>query len=115
MQQVDACVARGSLADAEPALRGIVQMNPREPYAWALLARLALERASPAEAQTCAEHALRGAANHPDYLNLLGVAHAEQNRPKEAAAAFRKSIRARPDAAEAHFNLGRLSLKEGDV
>jgi len=114
MQEVDACVAQGRLADAEPALRGIVQMNPREPYAWALLAQLALRRTNPAEAQTCAENALRGAANHPDYLNLLGVAHAEQNRPGDAAVAFRKSIRVRPASAEAHFNLGRLMLKQGD-
>lgn len=113
--EVDRCVANGRLEDAEPALRAIVQVNPREHFAWALLGRIALVRADPDGALPLVARAVALARNHPDYLNLLGVAHAERGAFEEALVALRKAVRARPAHAEAHFNIGKVLEKQGDL
>jgi Tfp pilus assembly protein PilF len=113
--EVERCVAAGRPEDAEPALRAIVQLNPREHYAWALLGRIALARADPEGALPLIARAVASARDHPDYLNLLGVAHAEQGAFDEALGALRKAVRARPASAEAHFNIGKVLEKQGDL
>jgi tetratricopeptide (TPR) repeat protein len=113
--EVDRCVAAGRLAEAEPALRAIVNANPREPFAWALLGRLALLRGDPDGALQLVGRAVALARNHPDYLNLLGVAHAERGAFDEALGALRKAVRARPAHAEAHYNIGKVLDKRGEL
>jgi predicted Zn-dependent protease len=113
--EVDRCIAAGRPEDAEPALRAIVQLNPREHYAWALLGRIALARADPDGALPLIARAVEAARNHADYLNLIGVAHAERGAFDEALGALRKAVRARPAYAEAHFNIGKVLDKQGDL
>jgi Tfp pilus assembly protein PilF/ADP-heptose:LPS heptosyltransferase len=113
--EVDRCIAAGRPEDAEPALRAIVQFNPREHYAWALLGRITLARADPDGALPLIARAVEAARNHADYLNLLGVAHAERGAFDEALGALRKAVRARPAYAEAHFNVGKVLEKQGDM
>lgn len=115
VRHVEACRARGRIDEAEAALHSIVQQNPREHYAWGLLAQLALQRGDADAALDPIERAIRLERDNPQYLNLLGVACAELGRFDPALAALRKAVRARPAYAEAHFNIGKVLDKQGDL
>lgn len=113
--QVDRCMAAGRLADAEAALRDITRLSPREHFAWALLARIALERSEAEAAAELIRRALDNDRRNADYLNLLGVAYGELGRYAEALAMLRRSLRERPASAEAHYNIGKLLDKRREL
>jgi tetratricopeptide (TPR) repeat protein len=112
---VDRCVAAGRLSEAEPALREIARLNPREHFAWALLARAALERGEPEAAVELIRRALEVDRKNADYLNALGVAYAELGRYDDALGALRRGLRERPASAEAHYNVGKVFEKRRDL
>ncbi len=113
--QAQAALAAGRLEEAEPALHAIVRANPREAFAWALLGLVHLRRAQPEVALAHVERALGLDRDHPDYLNLRGVALGELGRIDDAVAAFRRALKRRPAHAECHYNLGKALLKRDDL
>jgi Tfp pilus assembly protein PilF len=112
---VERCMAAGRLRDAETALREITRLNPREHFAWALLARVAVERGDAEVAAELARRALDLDRKNADYLNLLGVAFVELGRYDDALAMLRRSLRERPASAEAHYNIGKVLEKSGEL
>ncbi len=112
---VDRCVAAGRLNEAEPALREIARLNPREHFAWALLARTALERGEAETAVEFIQRALEVDRKNADYLNVLGVVQTELGRYDDALAALRRSLRERPASAEAHYNTGKVHEKRREL
>lgn len=114
-REAGALVEAGRSAEAERVLSDIVALNPREHFAWGLLARLALERGAPAAAVERAEHAARLDRRNASYLNLLAVAHAEAGELERAEAALRRALRLEPAYAEGHYNLGKVLQKRGDL
>ncbi len=115
VRQVDECMAQGRVDDAEPALRAMVGINPREHYAWSLLGEVALRRGDADIAVGYLERATALARNNALYLNLLGVAQTELGRYEEAMAALRKAARVKPAYVEPHYNLGKVHEKRGDL
>jgi tetratricopeptide (TPR) repeat protein len=113
--QAQAALAAGRLDEAEPALHAILQANPREAFAWALLGLVQVRRAQPELALAHVDRALGLDRDHPDYLNLRGVALGELGRLDEAVAAFRRALKRRPAHAECHYNLGKALLKRDDL
>jgi Flp pilus assembly protein TadD len=113
--QAQAALAAGRLDEAEPALHAIVQANPREAFAWALLGLVHVRRAQPEIALAHVDRALGLDRDHPDYLNLRGVALGELGRIDDAVAAFRRALKRRPAHAECHYNLGKALLKGDDL
>jgi tetratricopeptide (TPR) repeat protein len=111
---VNQCLAARRLADCEASLQAIVRLNPKEHYAWGLLACIALERGEAEAAIDLVQRAIGLQRKNPDYLNLLGVAYAELGRHDDALAALRKSLRERPVAAEPHYNAGKIHFKIDD-
>ena len=112
---VDRCVAAGRLNEAEAALREIARLNPREHFAWALLARAALERGEAEAAVELIRRALDADRKNADYFNALGVAYAELGRYDDALTALRRSLRERPASAEAHYNVGKVLEKRREL
>lgn len=112
---VNRCMAAGRLNEAEAALREIARLNPREHFAWALLARAALERGEAEAAVELIRRALDADRKNADYLNLLGVAHGELGRYDDALAALRRSLREQPASAEAHYNVGKVLEKRREL
>jgi tetratricopeptide (TPR) repeat protein len=108
---VNQCMASGRLAESEASLQAVVRLNPKEHYAWALLARIALERGEADVAIDLVQRAIGLQRKNPDYLNLLGVAYGELGRHDDALGALRRSLRERPAAAEPHYNVGKLHYK----
>ena len=51
---------------------------------------------------------------NPDYLNTLGVAHAETGDLAQAEAALRKALKLKPDHVDAIVNLGKVLEKNDD-
>lgn len=113
--QVDECVAQDRVADAEPALRAMVGINPREHSAWSLLGEVALRRGDADIAAGYLERATSLSRNNAHYLNLLGVALTELGRYDEAMVALRKAARAKPAYVDPHYNLGKVHEKRGDL
>jgi tetratricopeptide (TPR) repeat protein len=105
----------GRLDDAGAALREITRLNPREHFAWALLAEIALRRGDAEAAAELVRHALEMDRKNADYLNLLGVAYGELGRYDDALGALRKSLRERPASTEAHYNIGKILEKRRDL
>src|SRR5262245_5697016 len=87
---VSECVAAGRLADGEASLQAIARLNPKEHYAWALLARIALGRGEAEIAIELVQRAIGLQQKNPDYLNLLGVAYGDLGRYADALAALRR-------------------------
>ena len=113
--KAQAYVDAGQLADAELVLTEIVRLNPREHYAWGLLARAALEQGRSDIAQEHARRALEFDRRNANYLNVLGIAQAESGDLDRAASSFRRALRERPTHVDAHFNFGKLIEKRGDL
>jgi Flp pilus assembly protein TadD len=113
-QAAQACVDAGRLGDAEQPLREIVQINPREHYAWGLLARIALERGDCGVACEHIQRALELDRRNADYLNVLAIAQAESGDLGRAEASLRRALRERPTHADAHYNLGKVFEKRRD-
>ncbi len=108
-------MAAGRLKDAEEPLLAMTRLSPKEHFAWALLARIALERGEAEGAAELVRRALEIDRKNADYLNLLGVAYAEVGRYEEALGALRRSLRERPASAEAHYNVGKVLDKRGEL
>jgi tetratricopeptide (TPR) repeat protein len=82
------------------------------------LNRMAWESLLAGQADLALEYARTAhelARRNTDYLNTLGVAHAENGELSQAEAAFRKALRLKPDLVDTLVNLGKVLEKNEDV
>jgi tetratricopeptide (TPR) repeat protein len=115
IREAEACLKSGRNDEAERALVEVLRLNPREHFAWSLLASLALQRSDPELALAHIQRALELDRRNAGYLNLHGVALAEAGQLDAAEAALRRALRQQPANAEAHYNLGKVLQKKGDL
>jgi predicted O-linked N-acetylglucosamine transferase (SPINDLY family) len=96
----------GRLAEAEAIYRQILEAQPGNPDALALLGLVAHQRGMSDRAVELIEKAHR--IGHPQAfsLNSLGLAYMGLDRADKAKPCFGKAIKLQPDYAEAHNNLG---------
>ena len=66
------------------------------------------------EAISHLERALTLGPNAPETFNNLGVAYMRNSQPARAAENYQQALRLRPDYPEAHLNLSRSLLIQGD-
>ncbi|OGA70755.1 MAG: hypothetical protein A3G83_15660 [Betaproteobacteria bacterium RIFCSPLOWO2_12_FULL_68_20] len=111
MREAGAALEAGEFGRAELLFREIVGRNPRDAGAWNVLAVIACRSARPQEAVEHARRAHELERRNPEYLNTLGVAHAEAQSLDDAVRAFRRALRGRADYADAHYNLGKVLRK----
>ena len=111
LQQLDAALrTQGLQAASRVALQALAD-GVEHPAILNLAAQARFGEGRFEEAVHLLERARRLAPNDPHVLNSLGVCLAEVGRADEAVKAYTAAIRADPDMAPAHFNLG--SLLEG--
>ncbi|HEX7219480.1 MAG TPA: tetratricopeptide repeat protein [Burkholderiales bacterium] len=79
------------------------------------LAWRALAGGDPAKALGYARRAHELSRRNPDYLNTLGVAHAESGDLAQAEAALRRAVKLKPDHVDAVVNLGKVLEKNEDL
>jgi hypothetical protein len=87
----------------------------RDPQAWN---ELAWQQLLAGHADVAVEYARKAhelARRNPDYLNTLGVAHAEKGDLSEAQAALRKALKLKPNHVDAIVNLGKVLEKSEDL
>lgn len=96
----------GMPAQAEAALRHLLQRNPRQADAHSLLGMIAARAGEFEDAATHFGQALSVQPADPAGWNNHGVALRKLRRDAEAADSFSRAVQLRPDYAEAHFNLG---------
>lgn len=78
-------------------------------------ARKALEERRYADADQLLQRAQSRAADHPEYLRLLGVTRQAQKRPREAVAVLRHALERAPGDALILTNLGTALRASGDM
>lgn len=100
--------------EAETATRKVVDANPRNADARALLALILDQRGQQAEAEREYQAALKLKPNLVSALSNFGVLLARTNRPAEAIAKFEEVLRLDPKHTRAVFNLGALYAARGD-
>src|SRR6185503_3248082 len=100
--------------EAEAATRKILNTNPKNPDAHALLALVLDQRGQPADAEREYQTALKLKPNLVSALTNFGVLLARTNRPTEAIAKFEEVLRIDPQHGRAIFNLGALYAARGD-
>jgi tetratricopeptide (TPR) repeat protein len=86
----------------------------RDPAAWN---RMAWDQLLAGQAGVALEYARTAhqlARRNPDYLNTLGVAHAETGDLAQAEASLRKAVKLKPDHVDAIVNLGKVLEKSDD-
>jgi Tfp pilus assembly protein PilF len=115
IREAEACLKSGRNDEAERELVEVLRLNPREHFAWSLLASLALQRGDPELALVHIQRALELDRRNAGYLNLHGVTLAEAGQLDAAEAALRRALRQQPANAEAHYNLGKVLHKKGDL
>ena len=87
----------------------------RDPRAWNELAWARLMAGEPDIAVEYARRAHELSRRNADYLNTLGVAHAETGKLELAQAAFTKALKLKTDCVDALVNLGKVLEKREDV
>jgi len=96
----------GDALRAAKLLRSVIQLEPANPTALALLGAMAMQNGDLARAASLLERAARFATPNAALFTNLGEAYRRLGRREEAVAAFRRAIAEAPTLAEAHYNLG---------
>lgn len=112
VQQAQAALERGDLAQAARAFGRLVSASPRDHGAWYWLAIVHLRSGRPELALPAIEQALVLDRRNPDYQNARGVALAEAGRDEDAVQCLRKVIKLSPALTDAHYNLGKVLRKQ---
>ncbi len=107
-------IRSGRHAQAEPALRRMVQKDQGDAVANHLLAAVLLQLGKPEQALYFAERSVASFAATPSFYDVLGTVLAALSRNVEAAAAFRRAVDLDPTLASAWNGLGSALMQAGD-
>lgn len=107
-------IRSGRHAQAEPALRRMVQKDPGDAVANHLLAAVLLQLGKPEQALYFAERSVASFAAEPSFYDVLGTVLAALSRNDEAAGAFRRAVDLDPTLASAWNGLGSALMQAGD-
>lgn len=110
-----AALARGDLATALTAVKGIPEAAAEYPAAAALQAEMALEGRSPERASELAGKAAERVPTSAAYRELLGKSLELAGQRDEARAAYREALRLDPERKHLGTNLYRLAEAAGDA
>lgn len=100
--------------DAHDSYRRAIDLEPRNAYAQAGLARVALERADRAEAGECVRRALGQQREDPTVLTAIGEIESRLGQDVASAEHFRRSVVLDPRSTEAWDGLGKTYVWLGD-
>jgi superkiller protein 3 len=103
------------LGAAEEQFRSTLKLDPRFAPGAIKLSQVLIAEGKPQAAVACLEDALRQpAADQAESLQAaLGIAYAENGEMEKALATLNDLVAAKPDSADAHFNLGLLYVRKG--
>jgi tetratricopeptide (TPR) repeat protein len=105
------------LRDAEEQFRSALRIDPHFTSGAIKLSEVLITEGKPQAAVACLEDASRQAP--PDQAEpvqaTLGVMYAENGEIDKALATLRDLVAARPGSADAHFNLGLVYAKKGQI
>ncbi|MEK6750425.1 MAG: tetratricopeptide repeat protein [Pseudomonadota bacterium] len=95
-------------AEAEQALRNILQIQPEHPGPYANLAILYKKQGRLEDAERVLVEALARSPARVEYLNMLGVVKRQQGQFAAAAEAYERALAIDGNFSDAHYNLGIL-------
>jgi tetratricopeptide (TPR) repeat protein len=103
------------LSDGEDELRSVLKLDPKFTPASLKLSEVLIAEGRPQSAVTVLQDATKQAPTADQAALLetaLGAAYAEAGDGANALATLKNVVAARPDSADAHFNLGMLYAKQ---
>jgi tetratricopeptide (TPR) repeat protein len=105
---------KGQLDEAIAILRKAIQINPGIDGVWTQLGHALADKGNLKEAEAAYREALRSdSPRHLDAPFGLGQVLARQGRLKDAVVLFKQVVAARPEWAEAHWELGHALKRQG--
>src|ERR1019366_95507 len=96
-------------------LREAIEMKPEEPGLHEELADVYWDQNQLASAETEFENELKIDPESLSSMYKLGVVSLERSKPEAAARLLSEVVRRSPEAAEAHYQLGRAQVQLGNV
>lgn len=105
----------GHLEAAEPALRFVIDRQPRSASAWANLTRLLHARGRTVEAEAAAARLAALEPHPPFHFFELGRAALREGAPARARDLFQRELRLQPQQHEVHFWLAQAYAALGDA
>jgi tetratricopeptide (TPR) repeat protein len=105
----------GHAAEAERALRFVIEREPRSTSAWSNLARLLRSQGRDDEAQRAAERLAALEPHPPFHFFARGREALQQGRAAEARDLLLRELRRQPQQHEVHFWLAQAYAALGDV
>jgi tetratricopeptide (TPR) repeat protein len=107
----------GKLGQAEQEFRSTLKIDPHFSPGAIKLGQLLMNGGKPQAAIACLEEAVKQAP--PDQRETvqaaLGIAYAENGEIERALTTLRNLVASQPDSADAHFNLGLLYARQGQM
>ncbi len=110
-------MAQPSKAELEKAIgecRGILNKNPRDPYALFFMSMMHVHLGRLDEAMSWMEKSLAVRSDSPEAWTNYALMLNEKKRLPEAEKALQRALVANPKHAEAHYNLGNLLYARGE-
>ena len=105
---------QGRIEEGIALLDGAIAEQPYDPSLWLALAALEFERGGEVRGVEAVDRTLELSLGHPDALRLRGVYLASVGQPA-ARADFERYLMQRPQDASAHFMLGVVRARMGDL
>ena len=112
LQQATTRHSQGRLAEAEQLYRSILDANPQQPDALALLGVLLASRKAYEEALSFLDRAIQCDPQTPLFRFYLGNVYFDRGDEARAAGAFQETLKRQPDFAEAHYKLALILEKQ---
>ena len=109
--EVQRLMKRGETAQALAKAEEIIAAQPREAHGYFLKGRVLAEAGRPQEAMAVFTKMTEDFPEQPEPYNNLAVLYAQQKQYDKARATLEMAIRANPDYAVAHENLGDVYAK----
>lgn len=105
----------GKLEEAEKYLKQAIEIKPSLAQAYTNLSVVHYDQKRYDEAAKDALAAVKLDANHPIFRVVLGNALSKTGDLKGAAQEYRIAVKLKPDYENAHYNLGRVLLEDGQT
>ncbi len=102
----------GKKAEATRAFESALNIDPRQPQAWASLVELTAESGDMARAKLLATQSLQTGSDIPQARAVLGAALAAEGNLEEAEQQLKTALQQRPDIQYARYHLGLLYIKQ---
>jgi tetratricopeptide (TPR) repeat protein len=114
VEQANELAVMGHFPEALRVLKGALDRNPENPFAYSQQAKIYFSMHDAAQARLAIDKALAMQPYQPDFIYVLGTIEESTGDLDTAMSTFEKLIQINPKEADAYFEVGQICMKRGD-